>query len=103
MEFYLHNNLLMIFLCFSCKCSSVEIKPELQKNVLKFGYGINYKYEGMLALSFDRFYVVMKFILPMLDELKLLSIKNDKECNYLHNSDDQNNGQVKEIYSLITK
>ena len=36
----------------------MEIKPELQRNVLKFGYGINYKYEGILANSFDRFYVL---------------------------------------------
>ena len=35
--------------------------PELKKNILKFGYGINYKYEGMLSHSFDRFYLVTKF------------------------------------------
>ena len=50
----------------------------------------------MLAHSFDRFYVVRKFILSMLDDLKLSPIKYDKECNYLHNLDDQNNDQVKE-------
>ena len=43
----------------------IKIKPELQKNILNFGYGINYKYEGMLAHSFDRFYVVTKFMLPI--------------------------------------
>ena len=63
---------------------------------MKCGSWINYKYEGMLAHSFDRFYVVTKFILPMLDDLKLSPIKYDKECNYLHNLDDQNNDQVKE-------
>ena len=63
---------------------------------MKFSYGINYKYEGMLAHSFDRFHVVTKFVLPTLDDLKLLPIKYDKECNYLHNLDDQNNDQVKE-------
>ena len=50
----------------------MEIKPELQKNILKFGYGINYKY------SFDRFYVITKFVFPMLDDLKLYPIKYDK-------------------------
>ena len=75
MDFYLHTNLLVILLCFICNHSSVKIKPELQKNVLKFGYGINYKYEGMLAHSFNRFYVVIKFILPTLDDLKLSFIK----------------------------
>ena len=28
----------------------IKFNMELQKNILKFGYGINYKYEGMLAL-----------------------------------------------------
>ena len=73
-----------------------QIKPELEKNVLKFDYGISYKYKGMLAHSFDRFYVVTKFILPMLDDLKLSSIKYNIEFNHLHNLDVQNNDQVKE-------
>ena len=34
--------------------TSVKIKPELQRNILNFGYGINYKYEGMLTHSFGR-------------------------------------------------
>ena len=67
--------ILIILLCISSKYSSVEIRLELQRNILKFGYGINYKYEGMLAHSFDRFYVVTKFILPTLDDLKLSPIK----------------------------
>ena len=46
------------------KGASIEIRPELQRNILNFGYRINYKYEGMLAHSFDRFYVVTKFLLP---------------------------------------
>ena len=48
-----------------------EISPELQKNTLKFGYGINYKYEGMLAHSFDRFYIVTKFMLPSIGRYKI--------------------------------
>ena len=88
--------MLLILFCLSCRYSSVKIKPELQKNVLKFGYGINYKYEGMLSHSFDRFYVVTKFFLPTLDDLKLSPIRHDKECNYLHDLDDQDNDQIKE-------
>ena len=78
---------LIILLCLSSRYSSVEIRPELQKNILKFGYGINYKYEGMLAHSFDRFYVVTKFILPTLDDLKLSPIGYDKDCKYLWDLD----------------
>ena len=58
-------SLIIIIICHRYRYASVEIKPELKKNILKFGYGINYKYEGMLAHSFDRFYVVTKFILPL--------------------------------------
>ena len=47
----------------------VEIRPALQRNILNFGYGINYRYEGMLAHSFDRFYVVTKFMLLMTGDL----------------------------------
>ena len=45
----------IIFTCCICRYTSVEIKPEYKKNILKFDYAINYKYEGMLAHSFDRF------------------------------------------------
>ena len=48
----------------------------------------------MLAHSFDRFYVVTKFILPMMDDLKLSLIKCDKECKYLSNLDDNDNEQI---------
>ena len=51
--------------------ASIEIRPELQRNVLNFGYGIYYKYEEMLAHSFDRFYVVTKFVLPMNRRFKI--------------------------------
>ena len=89
MHFHLFS-LLTILLCLCSRYSLVEIKLELQKNILKFGYGINYKYEGMLAYSFDRFYVITKFTLPTLDDLKLYPIKYDKECQgYLRNLDDE--------------
>ena len=58
--------------------------PELKRNVLNFGYGINFKYEGMLSHLFDRFYVVTKFILPTIDDLKFSPIDFDSECNYLN-------------------
>ena len=95
MEIYLYS-FLTILVCLSNRYSFVEIKPELQRNILKFGYGINYKYEGMLAHSFDRFYVITKFDLPTLDDLKLFPIRYDKECNYLRKLDDQDDDQIKE-------
>ena len=38
----------------------------------------------MLAHSFDRFYVVMKFVLPTMGDLKFLPIEFDSTCNYLN-------------------
>ena len=81
---YTHSyTILTILLCLSSRYSSVEIRPELQGNILKFGYGINYKYEGILAHSFDQFYVVPNFILPTFDDLKLSPIRYDKENTYI--------------------
>ena len=57
--------------------------PELQRNILNFGYGINFKYEGMLSHSFERFYVVTKFVLPTVEDLKFSPIKFDSNCSYL--------------------
>ena len=73
-----------LFICMSFYCiyryTSIKIKPELKKKILKFGYGINYKYEGMLAHSFDRFYVVTKFILPSIKDLKFFKLSFDDAC-----------------------
>ena len=65
--------------------TSIKIKSKLKKNILNFGYGINYKYEGMLVHSFDRFYVVIKFILPMIGDLKFSKLNFDDTCAYADN------------------
>ena len=90
--YYFPNNLV----CLSSRYSFVDIKPELQRNILKFGYGINYKYKRMLGHSFDMFYVITKFVLSTLDDLKLSPIKYDKECNYLRHLDDEDDDQIKQ-------
>ena len=70
-------------LVFVCDCSAVDIMPELKKNILNFGYGVNFKYEGMLSHSFDRFYIVTKFELPKTKDLKLATFGFDFECKTL--------------------
>ena len=62
--------------------ASTEIRPELQRNILSFGYCINYKYEGMLAHSFDRFYVVTKLMLPTIGDLRFFELDFDYTCVY---------------------
>ena len=59
-----YSHFVYIIICCINRHTSIKFKPELKKNILKFGYEINYKYEGMLEHSFDTFYVVTKFILP---------------------------------------
>ena len=76
-------SLFIYTICYIYRYTSIEIKSELKKNILQFGYGINYKYEGMLAHSFDRFYVVTKFILPITNDLKFSALNLDKDCIYL--------------------
>ena len=81
--------LLFIFVqfYFIYKCTSIKIKLELKRNILNFGYGISYKYEGMLLHSFDRFYVVTKYILPSITHLNFSKLNYDNACAYL---DDRN-------------
>ena len=61
----------LCLLIFVYDCSAVDIMPELKKNILNFGYGVNFKYEGMLSHSFDRFYIVTKFETTKDDRLKI--------------------------------
>ena len=65
--------ILFIFICIY-ECSAVDIMPELKRNILNFGYGVNFKYRGMLSHSFDRFYVATKFELPIVEDLKLTAV-----------------------------
>ena len=63
---------------------SIKLNPELQKNILKFGYGINYKYEGMLAHLFHRFYIVTKLMLPSMGDTKFSNLNFDHSCTYMN-------------------
>ena len=57
----------------------------------------------MVDHLFDRFYVVTKFILPTMDDLKLSPIHYKEECKYLDNIDDNNNEEIRNhIKDLIT-
>ena len=78
-------NFLTITFCFVICVyhnAAVDIIPELKRNILNFGYGVNFKYEGMLSHSFDKFYVVAKFELPKVEDLRLMTVKFDSRCSY---------------------
>ena len=72
----------------------IEIKPE------NLGYSINYKYEGMLAHSFDRFYVVTKFMLPMIGNLKFSKLDFDYTCAYMENEYAHNTESMRYMLEL---
>ena len=62
---------------------SIKFNLELQKNILKFGYSINYKYEGMLAHWFDSFYIMTKFILPSIGDITFSNLNFKHSCAYM--------------------
>ena len=51
---------------------------------MSFGYGANFKYEGMLTHSFDRFYVVDKYEIPKVEHLQFTTFSFDLMCNHLN-------------------
>ena len=69
---------------------------------MNFGYGINYKYEGMLMHSFDKYYVVTKFILPCIRDLKFSKLNYDNTCTYLDNRNAQTIDTMKHMLDLMT-
>ena len=80
----------------------IKFSLELQKNILKFGYGINYKYEGMLAHSFDRFYIVTKFMLPSMGDIKFSKLNFDHTCAYMDKEYAPNRDSRKYLKELKT-
>ena len=66
-----------------CTILATNTMPELKKNVLNFGYSTIFKYKGMLTHSFDRFYVVTKFEMPKIEDLKLTAFPFDFACKHL--------------------
>ena len=82
--------------------NSMKFIPELQKNILKFGYSINYKYEGMLACSFDRFYIVTKFMLPSMGDTKFSKLNFDHSCTYMNKEYAPNTESRKYLTELKT-
>ena len=54
----------------------------------------------MFALSFDRFYMVTKFILPSIAELQFSKLNYDNTCTYLENKNTYNTETRKQMLDL---
>ena len=77
-------SLFLIILCIY-STSAVSIMPELKCYVLRFWYRVNFRYEGMLSHSFDRFYVVTKIEIPKVSDLNLTIFQFDYNCSHVVN------------------
>ena len=80
----MHIYFIIVFTFLLCKVFTIDIMPELKKNILNFRYVANFKYEGMLTHSFDRFYVVAKYEIPKVEHLQFTTFAFDLMCNYLN-------------------
>ena len=74
---------ILVLTCVS-KDIAINTMPELKKNILNFGYGANFKYHRLFSHSFDRYYVVTKFEMPKIKDLKLTTFSFDLTCNHLN-------------------
>ena len=59
--------------------------PDFKQNVLRFGYGMNFRYEGLLSHSFDRFYVATKIEIPRVSDPNLTLFQFDCNCSHVVN------------------
>ena len=76
---------LILIILYVCGISAISIMPELKHNILRFGYVVNFRYEGMLSHSFDRFYVVMKIEIPKVSDFNLTLFQFDYNCSHVVN------------------
>ena len=52
---HIYSIFIALILILLHEALTVDVMPELKKNVLNFGYGANFKYEGMLMLCNSAF------------------------------------------------
>ena len=83
-KMHIYSTLIAVVLISLHEVLAAKVMPELKKNVLNFRYSVNFKYEGMLTHSFDRFYVVAKYEKPKIEHLKFTTFSLDLTCNHLN-------------------
>ena len=84
MKLHVIFNTIALTLTCMCKNIAIDTMPELKRNMLNFGYRANFKYEGMVSHSFDRFYAIAKYEIPNIKDLKLTTFSFDLMCNHLN-------------------
>ena len=81
---HIYSTFIEVVLISLCEVLTIDVMPELKKNILNFGYGSNFKYEGILTHSFDRFYVVAKYKIPKVEDWTFTTFSFDLMCNHLN-------------------
>ena len=99
MEFY---TFALMIITLAVVSEGIKFNLELQKNILKFGYSINYKYDSMLVHLFDRFYIVTKFMLPLIGNIKFSRLNFDHSCTYMNKEYAPNMDSKKYLTELKT-
>ena len=99
--------ILLILIALVCGTSTVSIMSELKHNVLRFGYGVNFRYEGMLSHSFDRFYVVTRIEIPKVSDLNLTLFQFDYNCSHMAHMEKDTSFKVpstiKDMFNIYCK
>ena len=87
--------------------SAVSIMPELECNIFRFGYRVNFRYEGMLSHLFDRFYVITKIEIPKVSDLNLTLFQFDYNCSHVVNIEKGTKftilSTIKEMFNVYCK
>ena len=98
---------LFLIILYMYSTSAVSIMPGLKCNVLRFGYGVNFRCEGMLSHSFDRFYVATKIEIPKVLDLNLTMFQFDYNCSHVVNIEKDTIFKIpsiiKEMFDLYCK
>ena len=100
---------LSLYLVILCRCgtSAISIMPELKHKILRFGYGVNFRHEGMLSHSFDRSYVVTKIEKSKVSDLNLTLFQFDFNCSHVVNIEKGTRfkipSTIKEMFNVCCK
>ena len=98
---------LFFIILYMYSTSAVGIMPALKHNALRFGYGMNFRYEGMLLHSFDRFYMVIKIEIPKVSDLNLTLFQFDYNSSHVVNIEKGTRfkipSTIKEMYDVYCK
>ena len=98
---------LILIILYVCGTFVICVMPELKHNILRFGYGVNFRYEGMLSHSFHRFYVVTKIEIPKVSDLNLTLFQFDYNCSHVVNIEKDTRftilSTIKEMFGVYCK